>query len=313
MSKFLKRLTFFVFILLPGYVFIIALTHLYAPANFKLNIKFKKGGNGHLYTRLREANTTKNIDILVLGSSHAYRGVDPRIFYKAGYRLFNLGSSSQTHIQTEYLVKQYLDKLNPKIVLYEVYPNTLQNDGFESFIDLASNCQNPFELWKMAIKINKIPAYNTWIASLIDFNLNEYESFSELSKNKLDTYIAGGYVEKQIDTFSHKKQVFQNRLITPKKYQVDAFENVLDYLNQQNIKIVLFQAPITKDYYQTIENRKELDKFYQQYVDNEYVNLYINFNNKDHTLNDNFHYYDKHHLNQEGVEIFNKMLIEEIE
>ena len=52
-----------------------------------------------MYLRKIDADTTINIDVLVLGSSHAYRGFDPRIFKKAGIKLFNFGSSGQTLLQ----------------------------------------------------------------------------------------------------------------------------------------------------------------------------------------------------------------------
>ena len=63
------------------------------------------GSDSFLYQRVREADTTANVNILVLGASHAYRGIDPRVFTEKGYRLFNLGSSSQTPLQTQILLK----------------------------------------------------------------------------------------------------------------------------------------------------------------------------------------------------------------
>ena len=79
----------------------------------------------------------KNVDVLFLGSSHAYRGFDPRIFRKRGYSSFNLGSSAQTPSQTKVWLKRYLKHLNPKIVIYEVYPGTFSSDGIEASLDLV--------------------------------------------------------------------------------------------------------------------------------------------------------------------------------
>ncbi|NHW60088.1 hypothetical protein HA378_33495, partial [Escherichia coli] len=72
-------------------------------------------------------------------SSHAYRGFDTRVFSKNGISSFNLGSSSQSPINTQVLLKQYLDRIKPKMIVYEVYAGTLSADGVESSLDMLSN------------------------------------------------------------------------------------------------------------------------------------------------------------------------------
>ena len=93
---------------------------------------------GHMYSRISEIKNQEDVDILFLGSSHAYRGFDTRIFLENGYKSFNLGSSAQTPTQTKVLVERYLGSLNPELVIYEVYPKTFTMDGVESSLDY--NC-----------------------------------------------------------------------------------------------------------------------------------------------------------------------------
>ena len=64
------------------------------------------GCYGHTFTRMQDAQKTKNVDVLIVGSSHAYRGIDPRILQKDGISAFNLGSSAQTPINTKVLLHQ---------------------------------------------------------------------------------------------------------------------------------------------------------------------------------------------------------------
>ena len=141
MKLFIKRLFFFTVVTILAYILILLLfskldklTSMFSP---NLNYRVAKGG--HLYTRLKDIEHYSHVELLVIGSSHAYRGFDPRIFKKKGVEIFNLGSSAQTPIQTEILIKRYLDKLNPKVVLFEVYPGSLTSDGVESSLDLVSN------------------------------------------------------------------------------------------------------------------------------------------------------------------------------
>lgn len=44
----------------------------YAPEPLKPNLNYRLGGYGHTYTRLQEVKSATDVDILFLGSSHAY-------------------------------------------------------------------------------------------------------------------------------------------------------------------------------------------------------------------------------------------------
>ena len=90
-------------------------------------------------------------DVLIVGSSHAYRGIDPRILERDGITAFNLGSSAQTPINTKVLLHQYLEQINPKLVVYEAYAGTLAIDGVESSLDILSN--NKIDINNLRLKM----------------------------------------------------------------------------------------------------------------------------------------------------------------
>jgi hypothetical protein len=96
MRTLLIRLMLFSIFLLLVLFTVIGMMGRYGPKSFRKNIKDKRGDIGHMFTRNKELNSLDSIDILVIGSSHVYRGFDPRFFSKKGIRLFNLGSSAQT-------------------------------------------------------------------------------------------------------------------------------------------------------------------------------------------------------------------------
>ena len=61
-------------------------------------------------------------DILILGSSHAYCGVQPNEFWgNYGYSSYVLGSPSQSIPCSYYLLKEALNRQKPKVVFLEVY------------------------------------------------------------------------------------------------------------------------------------------------------------------------------------------------
>tara|TARA_R110000737_G_scaffold327112_1_gene341205 strand:+ start:2212 stop:3069 length:858 start_codon:yes stop_codon:yes gene_type:complete len=272
-----------------------------APNKFKPNVSYKLGANGHLFSRISEIKNQSDVDVLFLGSSHAYRGFDPRIFSKYGYNTFNMGSSAQSPLQTKVLINRYLDSLNPKLVIYEVFPATFSLDGVESSLDIVSNDRNDFYSLEMVLKINNIKTYNTFLYALIRDFLGLNESFTESIYKRNDKYVSGGFVENEIEFF--KPFPFEKREVKIKDYQLESFLEIVKELEIRNIPVILVYAPISKVHYESYTNTDYFDSLMSSYSD------YYNFNEIVY-LNDSLHFSDSHHLNQSGVELFNKKLIE---
>lgn len=204
MKNFILSLLTFITCVVIAYPILIAIFGYMAPQLFRPNINYQIGAYGHMYSRIKELNRLNGeLDVLFLGSSHAYRGFDTRNF--STLKSFNLGSSSQTPIQTQTLLYRYFDKLSPKIVIYEVYPGTFSADGTESSLDIIANDINDVYSVKMALKVNNIKVYNTLMYGFISdmFGLNS--SFSESYKKDEDQYIRGGFVEREIEHYKNVK------------------------------------------------------------------------------------------------------------
>jgi hypothetical protein len=297
MKKYIATLLLFGLYAVFFYTFALFL----APPRFKPNLNYIIGSYGHMYSRLKEVKDVKDVDILFLGSSHAYRGFDPRIFKANGYTSFNLGSSAQTPIQTEVLLRRYLIQINPKLIIYEVSPGPFSSDGVESALDIISNDRNDVFSLQMALELNHIKVYNTLLYGSISdiFNLNS--SFIEPRKKRDDTYISGGFVEKEIQFFAPEHN--NNRELYINESQLIAFKKALKLIAEQKIELILVYAPITSSLYNSYTNNEYFDRIMMKSSE------YYNFNEILH-LDDSLHFYNSQHLNQNGVEIFNSKLIE---
>jgi hypothetical protein len=254
-----------------------------------------------MYSRIAEAKSKKNVDILFLGSSHAYRGFDTRLFAKNGLETFNLGSSAQTPIQTKVLVNRYLTNLNPKLVIFEVYPEVFTFDGVESSLDIIANDKNDFSSIKMALELNNIKTYNTLLYGFTSDLLGINDNFNEAVIKGDDKYISGGFVQNKISHYKPTKIGKKSISINPK--QLKAFEEIVNIIKAKNIDLLLVNAPIPKAKYNSFTNKKYFDGIMAKH------SKYLNFNEII-TLNDSTHFYDADHLNQLGVEVFNAKLIE---
>ena len=268
------------------------------PIWLNSNLIYKQRG-GHLHSRLAEINKHQNIDVLFLGSSHAYRGFDTRIYKEHGIHSFNLGSSSQAPVQSLLLLKKHIDNLQPKQIVFEVCPQSLSSDGIESALDIISNGKIDFQTIKMAIELNHIKVYNTLIYSSIRQLLNLDQEFVEAKRIGKDTYISGGYVQRDDVQFEYQKPLEKN--INPK--QMIAFKKLVNWVKSKDIELILVQAPVTTTEYNSYADNAGFDKLMQDY------SSYYNFNNLI-TLDDSLHFYDSHHLNQLGVETFNADLVD---
>jgi hypothetical protein len=294
MKAFLKRTGLFLLSASLLYVLL-----MFLPFNFP-NLLYLQGAYGHMNSRMKEVKTIGPVDVVFLGSSHAYRGFDPRIFASGGYSSFNLGSSNQTHIQTEVLLKRYLDQLNPRIVVYEVNPELFVMDGIESSLDLVANDQNDLYSIQMAFRQMHLKIWNSLALSFVRQITGHHSKFTEPDRKIQDQYIPGGYVEMDMKYYQHEKPPAYPIIIHPK--QVRAFERNLDRLKKRHIQVYLVYAPTTKAQIASYSNLEE----FEQWIDSK--GNYLNFNRLI-NLNDTIHFADAEHLNRSGVGIFNSGLL----
>ncbi len=297
MKRFVFKLALFLVFTCVFYVGTILIFGLVIPSSFAKNFNYF-GIRGFTRKRFNEAKQVKNVDLVVIGSSHAYRGYDPRIFKKAGISTFNLGSSSQTPLQTRYLVNRYIKNLNPKFAIVDVYPVLFGVDGVESQIDLMSSGLMDKEIVKMSFDINDITLYNSLIFGVFNdtFHLRKQSG----PKAEGDVYVPGGYVQ-SYENLKFKKPRFTQK-ITISATQLEAFKKTLNYLKANNVKYVIVQAPYSRSNYNSYTNNDEIDKLFSS------MGEYYNFN-KILNLPDSM-YYDDSHLNQFGVNVYNAKLLE---
>lgn len=264
------------------------------PDRLKLNLITDRT---YLSLRIEEIPKFKNVDILFLGASSAYRSFDTRLYEKIGYKSFNLGSSSQTPIQTKILLDRYVEILNPDMIIYEVSPRIFNIDGVEAAVNLIINDKVDINSVKMTFELKNVKTINTLIYSLIN---NVFIENKDIKRQKDDNYISGGFVEKDL-AFNEEHDIHHNEKYILNNQQIEAFNKTLQIIKEKNIKLIFVQSPIVKSEYELYPN-KEFDEKMQEYGE------YYNFN-EILELNDTIDFFDEFHMNQNGVIIFNEKLI----
>jgi len=278
--------------------------HEFSTSKYRPNSYHRLGWWGYVYSRMEEVRSAEDIDLLILGSSHAYRGFDTRKFEALGIETINMGTGAQSPVLTKMLVKRHIDKLNPKLVLFEVSPIIFSSDPLESSLDLLANDSNDQHSIEMVIEVNQLKAYNSLVVAVFKSILSINSDFIENETRGKDKYIKGGYVERKMETFQYLRMAKKDHELHEK--QLLAFESILEILKEREIETYLIQAPITRAKYRSHKINSHFDSLMNSYGN------YIDFNRKM-ILDDSLHFYDAHHLNQAGVDSFNNELIRLLE
>lgn len=300
MKKFAINLA--AFSLMGGCVYIILLLMFgfAAPHMLKPNLPYDHDRiAGFSNLRFSEAESVRNVDVLFLGSSHTYRGYDPRIFKRHGLTTFNLGSSAQTLRQTLYLLDIYLEQMNPKIVILDIYPKFLNLDGVESSIDLLSNTSLGIPALDMVFDVQDIRVFNTFLFNAVVEPFVDQDVVNKaVSTYKEDTYIQGGYAEtyKTYSNMAPSAEVeHDDYVFDPEQYE--AMLEIKAKLDKRKIKVICIQSPILPARYARASYKAYIDSTLRSHFP-----LYYNYNEIKQLPEEYFS--DDQHLNQKGVNIF---------
>lgn len=307
MRCYLTDLLRFALFAVPVYLLFIIVAGSVSPFSEHRNIKYARGGYGHLLTRLQEADTTGAVDILFLGSSHAYRGFDPRVFSAAGYRTFNLGSSSQSPVQTAWLVERYLERMAPKLVVMDVFPTTISTEGVEATLNLLSNAPVDADLLQMALATPHADVWNTAILATWRELTGANAGYREPVYHSVDQdrYIPGGYVEKGPIPFIPRSTASKLEWDPPAR-QWAAFLDIMQRLHARKVPVVLLQTPVTRNWQFTPAERARLDSLFTPHA-TAYLDLSAVLVGEEAEL-----FYDGHHMRQATVERFNALLLDSL-
>lgn len=259
------------------------------------NVSYRLGGDDFLYSKSREIASIQQVDVLFLGSSHAYRTFDPRIFAERGISVFNLGSSNQTPLQSEVLLRQYLDSCNPRLVVIEVHPDIIDYDGIESALSLLSNVPPSWHMLPMALRSRNLRVLCTApYAMLHNLFPPSFRSFDEPPVRGVNHYVSGGYVERDMARYTPSDEPPYH--IAPLPAQTAALRRCLNYLDSKAVPFLLVQTPDTRTRLEAYSNLSDFQSLMSSL--GPFCAL------RSDALVDTLHFFDSDHLNQRGVDLY---------
>jgi hypothetical protein len=275
-------------------------------SNLSLRTDERRGQmDGYSILRYKEANILKSVDAMIMGSSHAYRGYDIRRFYP--HKFFNFGSTAQSPDSTYYLLKEFVPKLKPKLVIINLFPVNLHSSGMESYFDLSKNKDFSPQHVSYGLSLKSIMALNLLNESILGKYLFKFNYKNTMRDN--EEYINGGYVKTLKNRQSFDLDEYPKQNLSNLKRQLSYVKSTISYLKSENVNILLLTQPVTKELRNFLPYYSDSINEIEKIAKKEKIN-YLHFTEKDFGLSKNFHYLDYDHLNKDGVKIYNKKLKE---
>ena len=239
-------------------------------------------------------------DIAVFGSSHAYRGYDPRIFQEQmGKSVFNFGSSAQSIPNSYHYLKSETEKAEYALVILDLLVSIFENKDLESSIILTRNVSDDKLARSILMEEKDIRLLNIYMARHLMLKDEFYY--------KNPDYVAHGFVSKT-DSMKAPDIEREYKKFNPTERAVTRFKDILDYCKAKNIPLVLVNQPRPKE--TNSQKNAEFSEFINE-ISEDYQFPFIDYS-MDHNLVTDYNFYDLGHMNQSGVEYFNRRLIEDI-
>jgi hypothetical protein len=266
--------------------------------------------NDYKYKKEQLLNQSQNIQILVLGSSHAHYGIDPNYFSIAGFNFANISQSLDIDYK---LLEKYGDKLvQLKYVVIPISYSTL-------FSTLGTGNEN----WRIK---NYILYYN--ISASFSFgNYFELLNGTMLSnagrlyqyikdQSKLITVSDKGFglnyssnikndMEKTGEAAALRHTHFDTNIFN---YNKTILDQIIKWCNAKNVKLVFITFPAYDTYKDKLDNNQLQETInYMDLIGERNDNVYyFNLLNENDFIQEDF--FDADHLNEIGASKLTKKI-----
>lgn len=255
-----------------------------------------------------------NSDIVIYGSSRAWRHIDPTMIGNMlDVSTYNLGIDGH-NFWLQYLRHSLLLENNnkPKIIILSLDVFTLQKAD-----DLYNSDQFlPYMLWNDKIK-NATISYNgfksiDYIIPLVRYFGRGNAVQTAMKANSKVERIKGyqGQEQQWNDDFDKAKKSMKNYAKALDPASIVLFEKFLRECKSQNIKILFVYSPEYIEGQKFVKNRAEIISLYKKWSQKYDVPFY-NYSN-DVISYQKRYFYNASHLNKIGAELFTKKLIDSL-
>jgi len=305
MKKVLINGLLFGAITIVAYLLLFAVLFFIKPSGVPFIYRATQGNlseGGGTWLKLHQFDKVKEWDVIVLGSSHAYKGYDPAVFAGHGLEMYNLGTSNQHMMCSYYIAKNTLTNKNCKLVILDLYDRVFSNEMIESMSDIIQNTPDDKTAIDIALSTPDIRAIN--MITLRFFN----KTTIPLNYDTLG-YVRGYQVAKQFihpSKADKKKVAFRYRT---NERQVRYLDKLIAYLKEEGIPVVVAEHPLPKIY--TVRDHDLFKADITPILEKHDVK-FLDYTNDNEFIHNLVYFSDENHLNHLGVPKYNERLLTDL-
>lgn len=300
MRKFIKQLLWF---FLPFFLFLVG-----------MEVALRNISNDYKYKKEYLDQHSEEIQTLILGSSHAFYGLNPAYFPDS---TFNASHVSQSLDYDKAILEKYPFENLKTIILPISYFTFFEclSDAIDSWreknymlyydIDISDRFANHFEMLSNDLFVNLKRLYLFYIKKDKNITVDPLGWGTIYHSNNQQDLVKTGKVNaflntKNLSSPSIQKIYEENQLI---------LRTLIEQARKLNIRVIIFTPPAYETYRENLNEKQIKETIHTaEKIANEYPNcIYLNF------LNDNRFYkndfYDADHLNEIGAEKLSRIII----
>lgn len=244
-----------------------------------LEFKSSDGILGMKYFYEQEKNT---VDVLALGSSHAFEDINTGILYDSyGISAYVLAGSVQPYWNTYYYLKEALKTQKPKVVLLEAYASVLATE----YSDNSRIIKNNLGIEDLAVRYESLKVsspeeefdnylfdYRLWHSRYEEMSESDFADYYDTPKYK---YYKGFGVNFATTSFEAPSVdgVLEEGVMTKKTEQY--YRKIIELCKDEEISLMIVVSP----YILSVEEQRIFN--YAKKIADEYGVPFINFNSSE--------------------------------
>lgn len=292
---------------------------------------------------VEDAKSLDSLDVLILGSSHAFKTFDPRIFKDKGYQMLSLATPSQTPQNSYFILKDFFDGVLspkdrrplPKVIVHELYCKTISDrSALESYMRSVEHHPATYNFFKLGALTKNVTSINMFFSSMLKRKFGLYEE--KRTYSDAPVYVKYGYYkttstrgeahrrydlpieqmvfENEQAKIQYKREKIRDSSIcsgAPSEHQMSYLKKIIDLSNSYRVPVVLVVAPMPSDYTLNIKNYGKILDSLESFASENNISFIEDFSSI--KINEKTDFADRDHLNVLGAAKVSKFFIQKLE
>ena len=191
-----------------------------------------------------------HVDILCVGSSHMYKGINPiQMYEERGYAAYTIGCGAMSPWQCYYNIKKACDDQSPSLIICDTYMLGITQDisDYEDSNTVENMLNTPLSFDKIRAVMKSSADSRLSILLRFPYIYDDYDEFTGFTGLKLigvEDYSMGYMPETKVEGYKGAPYLDITEEISPISAQnEESLRDIIEYCQDKGINLLLVNAP----------------------------------------------------------------------